>query len=238
MFIMLLVACGIKTIAPDKTTKPEDINMKVEDKGGGVIKDAEEDKEEAEGLEPETKIEELESTDDNKTEEENTNTNNEEAVDTDVESQDELTFIDCDEIVYATSQVNLRKGPSTDYEKVGSLSTGNSVTRTGIGTGDYENWSRVELTDGSIVYVSSNYLSTSKPVQQQQQSSTPTGSNGGSSSQQTTNGGSSNANSNLVDPSLITSGPEVFHPNEGKTQEQIDQEVQEMLERTKDEHFG
>lgn len=78
-----------------------------------------------------------------------------------------LTFTDCNETVYATSQVNLRNGPSTEYDKVGSLSTGNSVTRTGIGTGDFENWSRVQLGDGSIVYVSSNYISTTKPATQQ-----------------------------------------------------------------------
>ena len=63
------------------------------------------------------------------------------------------TFTDCNETVYAISTVNLRSGPSTDYEKVGSLSTGDSVTRTGIGTGDYENWSRVILSDGTEVNV-------------------------------------------------------------------------------------
>lgn len=78
-----------------------------------------------------------------------------------------LTFADCNETVYATGNVNLRSGPSTDYEKVGSMGTGESVTRTGIGTGDYSSWSRVMLNDGAIVYVSSNYISTNKPVVQQ-----------------------------------------------------------------------
>ena len=41
------------------------------------------------------------------------------------------------------------------------------MTRTGIGTGDYSSWSRVILNDGVIVYVSSNYISTSKPEVQQ-----------------------------------------------------------------------
>ena len=33
-----------------------------------------------------------------------------------------LTFEDCNETVYAIDTVNLRSGPSTDYEKIGSLS--------------------------------------------------------------------------------------------------------------------
>lgn len=75
-----------------------------------------------------------------------------------------LTFTDCNETVYATGTVNLRSGPDTSYDKVGSLNKGNSVIRTGIGTGDYSSWSRVRLSDGSEVYVASNYLSTVKPA--------------------------------------------------------------------------
>lgn len=37
MFIMVLVACGIKNIEPDKTLEAEDINIKVEDKKGEDI---------------------------------------------------------------------------------------------------------------------------------------------------------------------------------------------------------
>ena len=77
------------------------------------------------------------------------------------------TFTDCNEAVYATNTVNLRSGPNTDYEKIGSLAAGDSVTRTGKGTGDYSSWSRVMLNNGDIVYVSSNYISTSKPEVQQ-----------------------------------------------------------------------
>lgn len=74
-----------------------------------------------------------------------------------------LTFTDCNETVWATGTVNLRSGPSTDDEKVGSLSKNQSVTRTGIGTGDYSSWSRVKLSDGAEVYVASSYLTTTKP---------------------------------------------------------------------------
>ena len=86
-----------------------------------------------------------------------------------------LTFTEVNEQVWATGTVNLRSGPSTEDEKVGALNKGNSVTRIGIGTGDYSSWSKVKLSDGSEVYVASNYLTTTKPStgsnQQGQQSS-------------------------------------------------------------------
>ena len=74
-----------------------------------------------------------------------------------------LTFTDCNETVWATGTVNLRSGPSTEDDKVGSLNKNQSVTRIGIGTGDYSSWSKVKLSDGSEVYVASNYLTTTKP---------------------------------------------------------------------------
>ncbi len=84
-----------------------------------------------------------------------------------------LTFTDCNETVYATGTVNLRSGPSTEDDKVGSLNKNQSVTRIGIGTGDYASWSKVKLSDGSEVYVASKYLTTTKPVSQS--SSKPSG---------------------------------------------------------------
>ena len=93
-------------------------------------------------------------------------------------------FTDVNETVYATGTVNLRSGPSTAHDKVGSLNKSDSVTRVGIGTADAEGWSRIQLSDGSIVYVSNKYLSTTKPVVQQQQTSKP--SSGGNT---TTQGG-------------------------------------------------
>ena len=82
-------------------------------------------------------------------------------------------FTDVNETVYATGTVNLRSGPSTAHDKVGSLNKSDSVTRVGIGTADAEGWSRIQLSDGSTVYVSNKYLSTTKPAPQQQQTSKP-----------------------------------------------------------------
>lgn len=115
------------------------------------------------------------------------------------EPEEIYTFDDCNEIVYATDTVNLRSGPSTDYEKVGSLKSGDSVVRTGIGIDQFENWSRIQLADGSEVYVNNNYISTTKPVVQQSTkasggSSTaakPSSQSSGASSGTTSSGGTS-----------------------------------------------
>lgn len=152
--------------------------------------------------------------------------------DAEPEPENTLEFTDCNETVYATSQVNLRAGPGTSYDKVGSLSTGNSTVRTGIDYNSCDGWSRIQLSDGNIVYVSSNYISTAKPAAQ-----TPS-STQSSMDNQNNNNGQSSVNSDLANSGLDFSGPNnIITPGAGKTQEQLDKEFQEMLERTKDEHF-
>lgn len=100
------------------------------------------------------------------------------------DQQEDLTeavqlFEDCNETVYATGTVNIRASYTADSEKLGSLNKGDSTTRTGtaIAGTEAEGWSRVQLSDGSIVYVSNKYISTTKPApqQQQQQTSKPSG---------------------------------------------------------------
>ena len=97
-------------------------------------------------------------------------------------------FAECHEEVYALDQVNLRASYTTSSTKLGSLSRGQSITRIGIaisGT-EAEGWSRVQLSDGTIAYMVSSYLSTSKPQQQGNQNRTPPpGSTGGSTGTQT-----------------------------------------------------
>ena len=95
------------------------------------------------------------------------------SVESDLEEVDPFTEVN--ETVYATGTVNLRSGPSTAHDKVGSLNKSDSVTRVGIGTAEAEGWSRIQLSNGNIVYVSNSYLSTTKPVVQQQQTSKPSG---------------------------------------------------------------
>ena len=77
-------------------------------------------------------------------------------------------FTEVNETVYATDTVNIRSSWSAESEKLGSLNKGDSVTRTGIsieGT-EAEGWSRIQLSDGRIVYVSNKYLSVTKPTTQ------------------------------------------------------------------------
>ena len=82
-------------------------------------------------------------------------------------------FTDTNETVYATSTVNIRSKPDTNSKKLGQLVSGNSVNRIGVGRDSLVGWSEVKLTDGTIAYIRSDYLSTTKPVQQQPQQSKP-----------------------------------------------------------------
>ena len=86
-------------------------------------------------------------------------------------------FTETDETMYATTTVNVRSSYSTNSDKLGSLTKAQSVKRTGIGTGAAAGWSRIEF-NGKVAYVSSDYLSATKPQ-------VSTGNNGGSSSGQT-----------------------------------------------------
>ena len=76
--------------------------------------------------------------------------------------QKEQLFTDCSETMYATTTVNVRSSYSTNSDKLGSLTKAQSVTRTGIGTGAAAGWSRIEF-NGKVAYVSSDYLSATKP---------------------------------------------------------------------------
>lgn len=71
-------------------------------------------------------------------------------------------FTDCSETMYATTTVNVRSSYSTNSDKLGSLTKAQSVKRTGIGTGAAAGWSRIEF-NGKVAYVSSDYLSATKP---------------------------------------------------------------------------
>ena len=71
----------------------------------------------------------------------------------------EPSFEKVEQTVYATTRVNVRSSYSTDSSIVGSLDEGESVTRTGIGS---NGWSKVTY-NGYTAYVSSDYLTTTKP---------------------------------------------------------------------------
>jgi hypothetical protein len=106
------------------------------------------------------------------------------------------------------------------------LNKGDSATGIGIGTGDYEGWSLIQTQDWKIVYVSSEYLSATKPstnngdnTQGKPQGSytagQPTG--GGQSS-----GDSSTAVDNGTDQSLISNGDRKYQITQEELAEGID----------------
>ena len=125
-------------------------------------------------------------------------------VPTEATPEQSYTFDEVYEAVYATSQVNIRNGPGVEYGKVGSLGRGEGITRTGIGTGDYSKWSRIEFSDGTVAYIASSYLSTTKPVANTPKSQTQTSSNNGGSSQ--SQSGSSNSGTQSPSSSQDESG--------------------------------
>ena len=80
------------------------------------------------------------------------------AEDTD-ESTEQIDITTLDKIMYAQSEVNTRLGDSTDYEKVGSLTTNQEVHV--IGQSNSTAWYQIEI-DGAVVFVSDKYLADSK----------------------------------------------------------------------------
>lgn len=87
--------------------------------------------------------------------------------------------------MYANQTVNVRKGPSADYEQLGSLSWGDEVTVTGIAS---TGWYQIRYND-ETGYCSNNYIVNDKPVKKQ----TQTASAGSTASASTGNSGSSAA---------------------------------------------
>lgn len=119
---------------------------------------------------------------------------NEEEVPSEEEAEPDLgyTIIPMDEVtMYATTTCNLRGGPGTTYDKVGSLSYAQEIVCNGkVEDGDKE-WLVLKTEDGSTQMVSAKLVSRTKPQPQQ---STNTNNSGGTSSTTqppASNGGSS-----------------------------------------------
>ncbi len=66
-----------------------------------------------------------------------------------------LTVTAFDKTMYVKSSVNVRSGPSTDFDRIGSLSKGKSVNVTG--QSDQTSWYRIDY-NGKVGYVSNSYL--------------------------------------------------------------------------------
>lgn len=120
----------------------------------------------------------------------------------------EQLFTDCSETMYATTTVNVRSSYSTNSDKLGSLTKAQSVKRTGIGTGAAAGWSRIEF-NGKVAYVSSDYLSATKPQVNVSKPSTGSSSSGQTSkpsSKPSTGGNSGSSGGQTSKPSTSTGG--------------------------------
>lgn len=80
-----------------------------------------------------------------------------------------------DKIMYAQSAVNTRSGPSTEYERVGGLTTNEEVHVTG--QSNLTSWYQIDV-DGVTQFVSNNYLADAKvEVQEPAQTASSNNSN-------------------------------------------------------------
>ena len=123
------------------------------------------------------------------------NTINEEDIQSEeVEPDLGYTIIAIDEVtMYATTNANLRSGPDTTYDIVGSLTYAQEIVCNGkVEDGDKE-WLVLKTEDGSTQMVSAKLVSRTKP---QPQSSSGSSSSGGTTTTPSSggNGGSSDGN--------------------------------------------
>ena len=126
---------------------------------------------------------------DNIESEENT-INEEEIQSEEVEPDLGYTIIAIDEVtMYATTNANLRSGPGTEYDIVGSLTYAQEIVCNGkVEDGDKE-WLVLKTEDGSTQMVSAKLVSRTKP--QPQSSGGGSGSNGSTTTQQPSGGSGS-----------------------------------------------
>ena len=126
---------------------------------------------------------------DNIASEENT-INEEEIQSKEVEPDLGYTIIAIDEVtMYATTNANLRSGPDTTYDIVGSLTYAQEIVCNGkVEDGDKE-WLVLKTEDGSTQMVSAKLVSRTKP--QPQSSGGGSGSNGSTTTQQPSGGSGS-----------------------------------------------
>ena len=86
----------------------------------------------------------------------------------------EYTYTEMNATMYATQTVNVRNLPSTDGEKIGSLSANQEITV--IGQCNETSWYKFEL-DGQTAFISNSYLSTEKVEVQQSTGGNSSGGN-------------------------------------------------------------
>ena len=208
----LILAVSMFGCAKDTTAAEEKTEKTVSTENVETVKDTEtqEDKGEAPTVEQPSAKAEAEDTSSEEEPKEAAEDTESDTTETEQASQPVELFSAVNETVYATTTVNIRDTYSVNGNQLGSLSTAQSATRTGIGTGEADGWSRIEF-NGQAAYVSSDYLSTVKietstPSQPSgggsstttSKPSTPSTPSGGSSTTQTPPPTSSTADDNIL----------------------------------------
>ena len=162
LLVAAIAAASLSGCTQSAGTNTEEVEIEVTD-------DAETE-EEAQEEEPESEAEESDEEEVQETEEPQQEADTEESEEE--EPQQEFAVEEKEAVVmYAKRGVNVRKGPSQDYEKIGSLSAGQEITVTGVAdTG----WYQITYQD-QTGYCSNNYLQADKPVIQQAKVSNNTG---------------------------------------------------------------
>ena len=144
--LLVLTSCGNNTETVSKNdvaVETEKMSETVETTETEKVLDTSENMEETESKIAETLV----------------NTEITEVVEEETLNPQTIVVKELNQTMYAKSAVNVRKGDSTEYEKVGSLSFNQQVQVTG--QSEATGWYRIEF-NGETGFVSQNYLSTEK----------------------------------------------------------------------------
>ncbi|MBQ7832824.1 MAG: SH3 domain-containing protein, partial [Lachnospiraceae bacterium] len=159
VMILTMVACGgaadeISLGDTSSETMSETVSEDVSETDSETVSEEKDVPSESEVADSENQSEE-ESSKEEKTSEEESASEEESVSEEESESEEpEFTVQDHDAILFVKKAVNVRIGPSTDYEKIGGLSKGEQIQITGIAdTG----WYRIQY-NGAEAYVASSYL--------------------------------------------------------------------------------
>lgn len=174
---LAMVACGTQETTNDVPVSTETIEATVE---SGENSEAVSETEQAteapvdEVVENTESVSETESAESASEPETSTEENSEAVSESDSEAvvEPEFTVTEVTATKYATQSVNVRSGPSTDYDKIGGLTTNQEITVNGVC--DQTGWFRFDL-NGTVAFVSNRYVSDSK-VEKPAASETPSNS--------------------------------------------------------------
>lgn len=159
---LAMAACNTSAVTTSEDISSGSENTEVvsleEDIENSQENSVEEEKEESVQASEEDVKEEQDSSKEDASDSENNSEEASEAEEVSEEEEEseepEFTVEDYNAVLFVKKAVNVRKGPSTDYEKIGGLNKGDQIQITGIAdTG----WYQIQY-NGATAYVASSYL--------------------------------------------------------------------------------